>query len=134
MEHSSLRHRAWLSANERRLQMRRKWFDFFKRWDAVLMPVSPVPAIPHDHSQPAARRTIDVDGARRPYWDQIKWMGLTGVSYLPATVVPVGLTREGLPVGIQIAGPYLEDRTTLAIAREVERLLGGVQTPPALAS
>jgi amidase len=134
MEHSALRHRAWLSANERRLQMRRKWFDFFKHWDAVLMPVSPVPAIPHDHSQPAMRRTIDVDGERRPYWDQIKWMGLTGVSYLPATVVPVGLTREGLPVGIQIAGPYLEDRTTLAIAREVERLLGGVQTPPALAS
>jgi amidase len=110
--------------------MRRKWFDFFKQWDAVLMPVSPVPAIPHDHSQPMARRTIDVDGARRPYWDQIKWMGLTGVAYLPATVVPIGITREGLPVGLQIAGPYLEDRTTLAIAREVERLLGGFRPPP----
>ena len=63
------------------------------------MPVSPVPAIPHDHSEPAALRTIDVDGAGRPYWDQIKWMGLTGVAYLPATVVPIGLTRDGLPVG-----------------------------------
>ena len=30
---------------------------------------------------------------------------LTGVSYLPATVVPVDLTSVGLPVGIQIAGP-----------------------------
>jgi amidase len=133
MEHSSLRHRAWLSANERRLQMRRKWFDFFKQWDAVLMPVLPVPAIPHDHSEPAFRRTVEIDGARRPYWDLIKWAGLVGVAYLPATVVPVGLTRDGLPVGMQIAGPYLEDRTTLAIAREVELLLGGVQTPPALA-
>jgi amidase len=89
MEHSILRHRAWLSANERRLQMRKKWLEFFKEWDAVLMPVSPVPAIPHDHSEPMARRTIDVDGRRRPYGDQIKWMGLTGVAYLPATVVPV---------------------------------------------
>ncbi len=53
MEHSTLRHRAWLSANERRLQMRKKWFQFFKDWDAVLMPVLPVPAIPHDHSEPA---------------------------------------------------------------------------------
>ncbi len=61
-------------------------------------------------------------------------MGLAGVSYLSATVLPVGLTREGLPVGLQIAGPYLEDKTTLAIAREVERLLGGFQAPPALAS
>ena len=55
------------------------------------------------------------------------------MAYLPATVVPIGLTRDGLPVGLQIAGPYLEDRTTLAIAREVERLLGGFQPPPALA-
>ena len=134
MQNSTLRHRAWLSANERRLQMRKKWFNFFKEWDAVLLPVSPVPAIPHDHSQPAALRTIDVDGAKRPYWDQIKWMGLIGVSYLPATVLPVGIARDGLPVGLQIAGPYLEDRTTLAVAREVERLLGGFQPPPALPS
>ncbi|HVR29669.1 MAG TPA: amidase [Thermoanaerobaculia bacterium] len=134
MEHSVLRHRAWLSANERRLQMRKKWFHFFKEWDAVLLPVSPVPAIPHDHSEPMSRRTIQVDGEPRPYGDLIKWMGVTGVAYLPATVVPVGLTPEGLPVGIQIAGPYLEDRTTLAIARHLERLLGGFRPPPGLAS
>jgi len=134
MEHAVLRHRAWLSANERRLQMRKKWFHFFKQWDAILLPVSPVPAIPHDHSEPISRRTILVDGAARPYGDQIKWMGLTGVAYLPATVVPVGVTSEGLPVGIQIAGPYLEDRTTLAIARHLERLLGGFRPPPRLAS
>jgi amidase len=133
MEHSVLRHRAWLSANERRLQMRKKWFHFFKEWDAILLPVSPVPAIPHDHSLPMSRRTIDVDGASRPYGDLIKWMGLTGVAYLPATVVPVGLTAQGLPVGIQVAGPYLEDRTTLAIARHLERLLGGFRAPPGLA-
>jgi amidase len=133
MEHSVLRHRAWLSANERRLQMRKKWFHFFKEWDAILLPVSPVPAIPHDHSLPMSRRRIDVDGASRPYGDLIKWMGLTGVAYLPATVVPAGLTSQGLPVGLQIAGPYLEDRTTLAIARHVERLLGGFRPPPRLA-
>ena len=134
MEHSVLRHRAWLSANERRLQMRKKWFHFFKEWDAVLLPVSPVPAIAHDHSEPMSRRTILVDGERRPYGDLIKWMGVTGVAYLPATVVPVGVTSEGLPVGIQIAGPYLEDRTTLSIARHLERLLGGFRPPPRLAT
>jgi amidase len=134
MEHSILRHRAWLSANERRLQMRKKWFLFFKQWDAILLPVSPVPAIPHDHSEPMSRRTIRVDGETRPYGDLIKWMGVTGVAYLPATVVPVGVTAAGLPVGIQIAGPYLEDRTTLALARHLERLLGGFQVPPRLAS
>lgn len=128
-QNSVLRHRAWLSANERRLQMRQKWFEFFKSYDAILLPVSPQTAIPHDHSEPQWQRTVEVDGAARPYGDQIRWMGLTGVSYLPATVVPVGVI-DGMPVGIQIAGPYLEDRTTLAIARRVAELCGGFTKPP----
>lgn len=123
------RHRAWLSANERRLQLRQKWHTFFADWDAVLLPTLPTAAIPHDHS-PMDTRTILVNGEPRPYFDQARWVGLTGVAYLPATVVPVGLTREGLPVGIQIAGPFLEDRTTLDLARRLCETTGGFQRPP----
>ncbi|HVS63181.1 MAG TPA: amidase [Thermoanaerobaculia bacterium] len=134
----ALRHRDWLSANERRLQMRRKWRDLFDRatgrgWDAVLMPCLPVPAFPHDHSEPQGERRITVGGEERPYLDLLLWAGVTGVSWLPATVVPVGLTSQGLPVGIQIAGPFLEDRTTLDLARRVEEILGGFNTPPGFA-
>ncbi len=128
-ENTVLRHRGWLSANERRLQMRKKWFEFFKSYDAILLPVSPQTAIPHDHSEPQWDRLIDIDGAKRPYGDQIRWMGLTGVSFLPATVVPVGRSN-GLPIGLQIAGPYLEDKTTLAIAKRVADLHGGFEAPP----
>lgn len=126
----ALRHREWLGLNERRLQQRQRWHEFFREWDAVLLPVLPTGAIPHDHSQPAAARTVEVNGERRPYFEQLVWMGLVGVAYLPASVVPVGITSEGLPVGIQIAGPFLEDRTTLALAGHLERLLGGFQRPP----
>ena len=52
---ASQRHRAWLSANERRLQMRRKWHEFFREWDAVLLPCLPTTAIPHDHGEPMGR-------------------------------------------------------------------------------
>ena len=52
------------------------------------------------------------------------------MAYLPATAVPVGRTAGGLPVGVQIVGPYLEDRTTLAVARCIEELLGGFVPPP----
>lgn len=128
-EHAALRHRAWLSANERRLQMRARWAEFFETWDVALLPVAPVPAIPHDHG-PVGDRTIDVDGHERPYADQMPWMGLTGLAYLPATVVPVGSTSAGLPVGVQLAGPFLEDRTTLQAARLLEDLLGGFTAPP----
>ena len=58
------------------------------------------------------------------------WMGLATLAHLPATVVPVGRTASGLPVGIQIVGAYLEDRTTLAVARHIENLLGGFTPPP----
>jgi amidase len=33
-------------------------------------------------------------------------------------------------VGVQVVGPYLEDRTSLFAARELTRLLGGYTPPP----
>lgn len=127
--HATMRHREWLSWHERRLQQRARWRDFFTNWDVVLLPVTPTAAIRHDHSKPVTARTISVNGEPRPYVDNIKWMGLTGVSWLPATVVPIGQTASGLPCGIQIAGPFLEDRTTLAVARFLEDALGGFRPP-----
>jgi amidase len=130
VEGAWLRHRAWLSANERRLQMRARWRDFFDRFDAVLAPISPTVAIPHDHSHPMSTRRIDVAGAIRPYTDQMRWVGLFGVAYLPATAVPIARHSSGLPIGVQVVGPYLEDRTALAVARRVEAVTGGFQPPP----
>ena len=123
-----MRHREWLSWHERRLQQRKRWEDFFANWDVVLLPVAPTAAIRHDHSKPATNRRITVNGQSRPYFDIIKWMGLTGVAWLPATVVPVGMVGD-LPVGVQIAGPFLEDRTTLAVGRFLEEALGGFRRP-----
>jgi amidase len=127
---SKLLHRDWLSANERREQLRAAMADFFRDVDALLMPVAVVPAFLHDHSEPLASREIRTGDGSRPYLDMFGWVGLATVAYLPATVVPVGRTPAGLPVGIQIVGPYLEDRTTLAAARCIEQLLGGYIPPP----
>jgi len=49
---------------------------------------------------------------------------------LPGTVAPVGRTRSGLPVGIQIVGPYLEDRTPLDVAKRMAEVIGGYERPP----
>lgn len=128
--HSEQRHRAWLSANERRLQLRSRWRRFFEDWDAVIAPISPSVAIPHDHAHPLTVRTITVNNRVRPYTDQMAWMGLFGVAYLPATAVPVALHPDGLPIGVQVVGPFLEDRTTLAVAAVVESLAGRFRWPP----
>lgn len=125
----AMRHREWLSYNERRLQMRKSWEQFFKTWDAILLPVMPCAAIPHDHSEPIAGRTALVGGKRRPYWDLITWMAPAGACYLPVTVVPIGCLNNGLPIGIQIVGPYLEDRTTLDLAKHLFEFAGGCPRP-----
>ena len=125
----AMRHRDWLGHNERRLQMRKRFEDFFKQWDVMLLPVMPCPAIPHDHSEPMASRIASVGGEERWYWSLITWMAPAGACYLPATVVPVGRLASGLPVGIQIVGPYLEDRTTLDVAKHLERIFGSSPRP-----
>jgi amidase len=126
----TLRHRDWLAANERREFLRALMADYFREVDALLMPVAVAPAIPHDHSEPFADRVIRANGTTRPYTDLFGWIALATVTYLPATVVPVGLTAAGLPVGLQIVGAFLEDRTTLAVGRGISERLGGYIPPP----
>jgi aspartyl-tRNA(Asn)/glutamyl-tRNA(Gln) amidotransferase subunit A len=39
----------------------------------------------------------------------------------PAASVPAGWTAEGLPIGLQIVGRHLADRTVIAAAAAFER-------------
>ncbi len=123
-------HRRWLDRGDDRARMRARWAEWFLDHDVLLCPVMPMAAIPHNHEGALNQRTVVINGAPRTHLEALAWPGLVGVSYLPSTVVPVGRTRAGLPVGIQIVGPYLEDRTTLAVAAYLEALLGGYQPPP----
>jgi amidase len=128
----AVRHRDWLRAHERREAIRARWAAFFGDFDVLLCPVMLTPAFPLDDSE-FAGRTLQVNGEMRPYLENIRWPGLITMALLPATVIPVGRTRAGLPVGVQIVGPYLEDGTPLAFARAAERALGGFVPPEGLA-
>jgi amidase len=124
------RMRDWSIANERRLELVRRWAAMFRDYDVMLCPVTPTAAIPHDHTPDADARTITVNGAPRPYWDQVRWVQALSLVHLPVAVAPIGLTRSGLPVGIQVVGPYLEDRTVVDMAMRLGELLGGYRPPP----
>jgi amidase len=111
----------------------------------------PTPAFPHDQlspltpeeqfaqpvvpqSSPGARH-IEVDGKKVGYVDaQLVWSALATMCGLPATVAPIARSEQGLPIGVQIIGPYLEDRTTLAFAELIEREFGGFLPPPGFAA
>jgi amidase len=127
---ATIRHRDWLVANEQRERVRAEFAGFFNTHDVLLLPVVPVAAIPHDHDTPLPARTIEVNGARRSYHDLFSWIGLASMAHLPATVAPVGRTRRGLPVGLQIVGPQYEDRTTIDFATRLAEVVGGFTPPP----
>ncbi|MFA9446604.1 amidase [Egicoccus sp. AB-alg6-2] len=134
---ASMTHRDWLHLDTRRRRLQRAWERLFERFDVLLCPVVPVVAYPHDPDPTSvdefdhrAAQTIDVDGHPRPYLDQLVWTTVIGSARLPATVVPVGCSADGLPVGIQVVGPPFGDRTTLAVAGMLARLTGGFRPPP----
>lgn len=122
-------HYDWLRYNNRRAMIRWSYHEFFKDFDIILNPVLPTAAIVHDH-RPFEERSVDVDGAPVPYFDQVFWAGLSGVAGLPSTVIPTGLNDQGLPIGIQIVGPEYGDLITIGVARLLESE-GFAFTPPA---
>jgi amidase len=123
-------HRDWLIDDAKRGRLRAQWAAFFGVFDAVICPVMPTPAFPHDQSGRTDDRRLAIDGIDVPYIDQLIWAGIATAAGLPATTVPMGLSPDGLPIGVQIVGPFLEDRTSLTLAALIEREFGGFKTPP----
>jgi amidase len=122
--------REYRRSEEQRLRLKAAWADFFRDIDVLLCPVTPTPAFPHDQTPDVDARTIVVNGAPRAYGDQFSWLQAIGVVHLPVVVAPIRLTSAGLPVGIQIVAPHLEDRTAIAVARHIADVVGGFQAPP----
>jgi amidase len=125
----------WLGLLERREHLYRAFRDFFRDVDVLVCPVFMTVAFPHDvagtgaHSDQLYRR-LSVNGEQVPYFDNFTWPGLATNANLPVTVVPTGRLVGGLPAGVQLIGPYLEDRTPLRLARLAEAAIAGFSPPP----
>jgi amidase len=124
-----LSHRDWIRADRERAVLRQRWHALFREFDVVLCPVAPTVAFAHDHGEMPARR-LQVDDASIAYADQFVWPSVATTPGLPATAMPIGRAPGGLPIGMQIVGPFLEDRTPLAFAALFEREFGGFVPPP----
>jgi amidase len=123
-------HSGWVLDDGARARLRAQWHQLFKSFDAVICPIMPTPAYPHDHSLEQEKRRINIDGKDYVYPDQLAWPGVATLPGLPATAIPLGLSPAGLPVGVQIVGPWLEDRTPLRLAELIEREFSGFVPPP----
>ncbi|UQU62653.1 amidase [Couchioplanes caeruleus] len=129
-----LSHRDWVAADAVRAAQRARWAELFTEVDIVVAPVFSTPAFPHDHSEPMTKRVIPIDGEEHDYLDQSAWGGIATAPGLPSTAVPVTRSAQGLPIGVQLIGPLLEDHTPIRFAALLEREFGGFTPPPLGAS
>jgi amidase len=122
----------WIGQRER---YRAAWRSFFQEWDVLLSPAFFTPAYPHwDKPCPdtpeSIKKTLEING--KPVLEQLGlfYPSVATVAGQPATAFPMGLTKAGLPIGLQALGPYLEDRTPIRFAALVAREVGGFIPPP----
>jgi amidase len=122
----------WSILLDRREQLAQAFREFFRSYDVLLCPAAMGVAFRHDTDGPQLLRSITVSGRPQAYLDNFAWPSIAAVASLPVTVMPTGRLVEGLPAGVQIIGPALEDHTTLRFAELVETQTGGFVAPPAV--
>ncbi|SNB74541.1 amidase [Arboricoccus pini] len=116
-----LSHQAWLKLDAQRSDLTRRYAAFFADWDVLLCPAFSIPA--HRHLTGEQKDWhLDVGGQLIDYGELLFWPGIIGAFGLPATVVPLGITRDNQPFGLQIVGPLHGDRITIAVAGLLEAM------------
>jgi amidase len=124
------RFRSLMRASQIRAQQREAWARFFADYDVVLAPVMPTAAYPHDTDGSLPDRVLDIDGAAVPHIVTMAWAGAIGAVLLPVVTLPTGRTPAGLPVGVQVIGPFLSDLQLLRTAELLAQASGHELVPP----
>jgi Asp-tRNA(Asn)/Glu-tRNA(Gln) amidotransferase A subunit family amidase len=91
----------------------------------LLMPVCATPAFRH------GEREWEIAGETVKYLDAMRYTQWFNLLASPATVVPIGRSREGLPIGVQVAGRPFSDELVLTVAAALDMEFGYVPPPMA---
>jgi amidase len=125
----------FLALHAQREVTRASYRAFFRDWDVLLAPTALASAflhgpMPFPPITAMLKHTVDIDGASVDPFLHSVYPTLASFAGQPATAFPAGLGSDGLPIGLQAIGPYLEDRTTIRFAG---LLAGEFRPPPAFA-
>ena len=110
---------AWIMRDVVRMQV----FSQMRQYPILLCPAASIPAFRH------GERSWEIDGQTVNYldaWSYCEWFNLLGT---PAAVVPIGRSKEGLPIGVQIVARPWEEELVLSVAAELEAQRGAWQAP-----
>jgi aspartyl-tRNA(Asn)/glutamyl-tRNA(Gln) amidotransferase subunit A len=104
----------YLAAHARRFELANVMARFHARYDLLLTPQMPIPAL-------EAGRDMPADGSYQGDW--LEWSPYTypfNLTQQPAASVPCGFASDGLPIGLQIVGAMRNDALVLRAARAFE--------------
>ena len=101
--------------------IRSQWYatvaELFARYDALALPTAQVWPFPVEQTWPRAVNGVEMDTYHR-WMECVIPVSLIG---LPAVAMPVGFGEQGLPMGLQLAGAYGDDRGVLELAEAYHR-------------
>jgi aspartyl-tRNA(Asn)/glutamyl-tRNA(Gln) amidotransferase subunit A len=111
----------YIKAQKVRTLIRRDFDEAFQSVDIVLTPATPSPAfsLGEKSGDPLEMYLNDI------------FTVTVNMAGLPGMVVPAGLSKTGLPVGLQIIGRPFDEETVLRAGQVIEDAAGRAPTPPA---
>lgn len=115
----------YIQAQKIRKALKKNFLEMMKNIDAIVLPTVPIEA-PRVEDEELIVKNKKI-GVRRALLFLTECFNSLGN---PAITIPCGLTRNNLPVGLQIATKPYEDYQLLEIARRFEEILGRLQEPP----
>jgi len=111
---------SWIQRDIIRVQ----FFEQMERFPVLLCPVASIPAFRH------GERAWQVDGQTVKYldaWSYCEWFNLLG---MPGAAVPITMSNDGLPIGVQIVARAWEEEAVLSVAEILESERGRWHSPP----
>jgi amidase len=107
---------------------------FLAGYDAWLCPVASIPAFAH-RKPDRLELPLEVDGQSVPgVFAGLAHTLLFNLTGHPVVVVPLAQSKEGLPIGVQVAGPLWNEMALLNVAEALEEVTGPFRWPPGFGS
>ena len=106
----------YLKAQKMRRLIQNDFLEAFKECDVILTPTSPITAFPiGDESM--------LENPINMYLNDVFTVSVN-LAGLPAISLPIGLSKEGLPYGMQLIGKPFDEQTLFKVAQKIEQDAG----------
>ena len=112
-------------ALEQRIRIIETLEQFLGKWDCWICPVFPTPAFTHR----SARAPIDVDNHSISQLEANLYAIIFNITGHPVVTMPIGLSPEGLPIGVQVIGSRWQEMALLNATHEIASVTAGCQRP-----